>query len=316
MDGSVAGFEELTSFVQAAPNVNVLVAADTPDMETPNVERLGIMNEVQEEFRVTMRDALPQADEILVRSYEAGYTPPKHELLVLELVDADRLQSIVNAVEGVSGLDEFDAREEMIARLRFYVVVFDDGTKSAVFFRRSSPQRELIRSGLVALVFQNGVYNRLHDRTFLFDRQFDCFSWDGRLYIRSVGNFHHIFRYLEQLKLAAEQTLDTVIDNVPVANLEEFREACTSQLPMMAKLAAISNQPYLKDLTMDAIKQTIEENSLDIDVVTEDGTEKLVFDKSIQKRWLILKVLDDDFLKSLMTNRRYEVNSKVGLSGA
>ena len=34
-----------------------------------------------------------------------------------------------------------------------------------------------------------------------------------------------------------------------------------------------------------------------------------------QKRWLILKLLDDDFLASVMTNQKYEVNSKSALRG-
>ena len=36
----------------------------------------------------------------------------------------------------------------------------------------------------------------------------------------------------------------------------------------------------------------------------------LVFDSSIYRRWNILKLLDDDFVESAMTGRKYEANSK------
>ena len=48
--------------------------------------------------------------------------------------------------------------------------------------------------------------------------------------------------------------------------------------------------------------------------MTENGEERLLFEGNPDKRWLILKLLDDDFLGSIMTNQKYEVNSKSLLS--
>ena len=45
-------------------------------------------------------------------------------------------------------------------------------------------------------------------------------------------------------------------------------------------------------------------------IVNENGQEKLLFEANPNKRWLILKLLDDDYLGSIMTNEKYEVNSK------
>jgi hypothetical protein len=40
---------------------------------------------------------------------------------------------------------------------------------------------------------------------------------------------------------------------------------------------------------------------------------KLLFEGSLARRWLILKLLDDDYLGSTMTHEKYEVNSKSAL---
>ena len=53
----------------------------------------------------------------------------------------------------------------------------------------------------------------------------------------------------------------------------------------------------------------------DVRIVQQSGQDKLLFEQSPQKRWLILKLLDDDFLASVMTNQKYEVNSKSALRG-
>jgi hypothetical protein len=62
---------------------------------------------------------------------------------------------------------------------------------------------------------------------------------------------------------------------------------------------------------MEAINCSIRENELPIVSVMEDGVEKLVFDPEPSRRWILLKLLDDDYLTSVMTELKYEVNSKI-----
>jgi hypothetical protein len=61
------------------------------------------------------------------------------------------------------------------------------------------------------------------------------------------------------------------------------------------------------------IRRTIEAFDLDVQIVRENRHEKLLFEANPNKRWLILKLLDDDYLGSIMTNEKYEVNSKSRL---
>ena len=79
---------------------------------------------------------------------------------------------------------------------------------------------------------------------------------------------------------------------------------------MLSKLASIAQKPYLQNLNIENVKQIIAEFELDIDTADVNGTESLVFDSHPQRRWEILKLLDDDFLSSTMTELKYEVNSK------
>jgi hypothetical protein len=105
----------------------------------------------------------------------------------------------------------------------------------------------------------------------------------------------------------------TVLAQIPVSNADEFRAACTSQMQMMSKLAQIARKPYLNRVTLRDIRRTIDEFQLDVRVVEENGQRKLLFEANPNKRWLILKLLEDDFLGSVMTNQKYEVNFKSAL---
>jgi hypothetical protein len=164
---------------------------------------------------------------------------------------------------------------------------------------------------LLAVIFEGGNFNRVRTKTFLFDDDYDCFVYGATLFIRSPANFHRIFDYLQQLEARARSVLKMIRKGVPISNASDFEDACLGQPQMMAKLAGLAQRPYMSDLNLADCKRVIEEFGLDIEVVKEAGTEKLRFEAALDKRWLILKLLDDDFLNSSMTREKYETNSKV-----
>jgi hypothetical protein len=80
---------------------------------------------------------------------------------------------------------------------------------------------------------------------------------------------------------------------------------------MLSKLAQIAEKPYLSKITMTDIKRVITKFGIDVTIAKEAGVEKLVFEGSPAKRWNILKLLDDDYLNSMMTRLKYASNSKI-----
>jgi len=182
-----------------------------------------------------------------------------------------------------------------------------DGTRAA-FHRKHAPKNQLSR-GFVARLVDN-QFEALESQSYLFDDKVDFFTWDDYLFIRGAYHFRLIFKHFEQLQREVATNVHRVISFVPIQNEDEFLEACRNQPQMVSKVARVADQPYLNEITMDAIKETIDEFDLDIETSMVNGTEKLVFEKDVDKRWIILKLLDDDYLGSVLTDRKYESNSK------
>jgi hypothetical protein len=78
----------------------------------------------------------------------------------------------------------------------------------------------------------------------------------------------------------------------------------------MHKLTSIARRPYLSNLTIADMKPAIQRHQLHIPVVDINNgqQEMLHFDKDFP--WDILKLLDDDYLTSIMTGQNYEVDAK------
>ena|SRR2546421_12644741 len=114
---------------------------------------------------------------------------------------------------------------------------------------------------------------------------------------------------LEELEKTAAESLNK-IKHIPIAHFAEFEEACRKNPLKAAKLRSIAEKPYLQMLTIDKLKRFIKKRHLDMKIETDEdtGQEMLVYDA--RNSWKLLKLLDDDYLLSELTEHSYEVNGK------
>jgi hypothetical protein len=309
--------ERLDAFVADADTVNVLMVADDEDGEISfEVQRLDMSQNLAERFRnIIQADVTEEIEENRLVPYTTGYKLDRQELFYVDLDEAEALAETLNFIESVTEAEVFTKTEDFAERMALYNIVLEDadGAKAA-FYRKHAPKNQLSRGVLAQLVDQQH-FQELESQVYLFDEQIDFFTWDGYLFIEGAYNFRLIFDHFERVREEAEQNARQVTDVVPILNDDEFVEACKDQPQMVSKVARVAQQPYLDDVEMDDIRRTIDEFDLDIVVVETNGEEELLFDPSVERRWIILKMLDDDYLGSVMTNRKYEANSKRSLGG-
>jgi hypothetical protein len=304
---------DLIKSLSTKRTTNVLVAADVEGSSV--AQRLALHDDLAHEFRSTAGQAANDFAAFELKPFEEGYTPEPHERFFLRLDEEESLpiRETVELVSQIAKAEQFVEAGEMISSLRFYSIVVGSDAAQArgVFLRAYSPKRELTRSSGFAAMMAKGTYNRVTQKVFLFDREVDCFAWDNHLFINDIGNFRRIFRYFDQLRASAAAIVDDIAAKIPIANEEEFKAQCVGQLQMIAKLATISRRQYLSKVTMADIKRTIETFDLPVKTLGSGKNEKLVFDPHPSTRWIILKLLDDDYLGSIMTDEKYAVSSKT-----
>ena len=63
---------------------------------------------------------------------------------------------------------------------------------------------------------------------------------------------------------------------------------------------------------MSDVKKVIAESGLSIQIIEVNGQEKLLFDPQAKTRekYSLLRLLNDDYLQSIMTGKKYEVTGK------
>lgn len=312
-------FAELVAADYDEANVQLCLAAVDDDNANPEFKKVQLSENAANQFRILvsrqMQLTLNRARrrDLRLLKYDAGAMNRPDEIEYLTPDSESGIWDQFAAAQSIPNLPVFKAEDAFIANLHFYVIVVDLNGEQALFFRSYTRQNELSRSSRFGFRLSNTVFNEIREPTFLFDMHLDCAVFRDVLYVFQKNNFHQIFRYFERVREAGREALRTVSQRVKIDNFDQFSALCEGELNMLAKLKNIAAKDYLQRVTMKDIQRVIKKFKLPAVIAVRNGEERLVFDPQAKDRWLILRILDDDYLGSVMTRLNYEANSKRAL---
>lgn len=317
-DGGVEVILALQTLVPVPPQPD---GVPTPGPGPIDLRRLNPRAKLTAAFRASMRSAGEDASRLVIVPYEAGRLLEAHEVFYLPLGNLPMLQRLLRQVTVPAGIQIYDPGHDK-ERPRLSVVSLSQSRGATVHFLRSlSPQFRLMTGKFVAAVLGEGAYNRFEEEVLLFDRFVDALCVGEHVFIIRAAAFERMFGYLEELRALAGQTFDTVTAELHIAGLQLLRDNCTSDVNMMRKVASIasrmrSDPRHLAAMTMQRLLAFIDAHpqlASQVLVQGEGPARELVFESDLAGRWRILKLLDDDYLKSDLTEIDYEANSKSRL---
>jgi len=315
MTTAKAVLDRILEFELSEYEVTVCLASSSKDEALPRFERLLLSAELTEVFRSVAAFTLAHYKKehnngnLVLRSYTVESKPDMYEVEHLDLSAYESIMGQISPLTALADMEIFEAEEKFIAGLRFYVIaVQPPGGEPIYFFRSYTPKKMLSRSRFFAMVFNQGIYDRVIEPAFLFDHHIDCVCHSDMMFIFKKDNFQDIFKLFEMIRKVGKETLDSIKATVPIQNFDDFARDCEGHLVKLLKLRNIAAKPYWGRITIENIKKVIEKNKLSVQIVRTNDGEMLVYDPS--NKWVLLKLLDDDYLWSLMTEHSYEVTGK------
>jgi hypothetical protein len=247
--------------------------------------------------------------------YSAGRTPSAYEIAVLPIQGNGSVEGVIASMAEPVAIELYS--DSAFARqLRFYVIAARLPNPGWVyFFKAKGETLRLKRTKKVALVPSGAVYDELDADPLMFDETFDAVVADGYALIVNQPSFERALAFVEQASAAAAATLNQLLSTVSVKNAADFLIAAGSDLNMVSKLRSIAekmaaNPAYASAMTTDKLIEFAEARGIAVDTEEVNGVRQFVFFPDPQHRWRILKLLDDDYLHSSLTDLDYEVNSK------
>ena len=255
-------------------------------------------------------------DSGLIAYGPATLVPPQHWMYV----DQAAAATLAATEDVVRKQDLLPFTEQVAAASNVKMVAarFKGPQQTSVTFYRIADSLLQLKKSIIGLIRVGGVYGKLEPADVLLLRQqFDVVVVNGFAFFTKKPTFEQAFGFLDELQKQSLTTFTAVTSSLRVDGMDKLREACTSQPQMMAKMASIkrsmdADPDYAKAMTMDKLIAYIEKHPhVQIDITGTGNQRKLVFDPKPTRRFQIVKLLDDDFLRSVLTDREYEAGSKT-----
>jgi hypothetical protein len=301
----------------AAITVNLVIATGVNAEGQLEARKLSLSQELAADFLEIAKAYIQNLHNKQATPYQPELEPKDNRYLHLEIASSNIIRALLEQATDLPNLQMYEADEpKFIKRLSFYALVISHEQHKMVLLREFKASRVLsFGKGLTAVFARaSGTFQKLEDSLFRFDDNIDCMAYDSQLLITNPGAFMRIFNYYQHITEKAQVALESIASQIPIVNFTEFQQACLADKRMQQKLASIAGQDYFQALDFGKVREVIDRHELEVPVIEDAGEEKLQFSADIRHRWTILKLLDDDYLESPMTDLSYEANSKVRIT--
>ncbi len=282
--------------------------------DSPTVYEVPISTELAGELLAQVAETAAGALDAEFHPVHPGFTPGPAQWVHAQIDDGPlaQLEPVVLGPthQQYDRSTEFGRRSLLVLRVRSR-----GGVDLARLYQGFSPEKALAHRKRILAFWNVDQFASLDAEPLVIDRALRLFAFDGIAVMKTNSAYETLFGALPDLKAQAAATFAATFGRLDIVGAQELQAACESDINMMRKLSSIAQkmeQPgYPAALDMPSVLSFLERNPhIDIPIDTSGPTPALVFSSQAQHRWALLKLLDDDFLRSDLTHINYEANSK------
>lgn len=226
------------------------------------------------------------------------------------------LSSIVTESADLANLPVFEPTKQSLAALRLAAFRVEKDGVVAVFVQSLRSNQIVARSNKLGVFIRNGVLDVPDGEVLILNSDVSAVLVGGYVFFRNRSQFQQLTGLLDELRKEASTTFATVTKQLRIDGLEYMAAAVTGAPAMLGKMASIQRKldqypKYREALTMPKLVAfALDHPECGVEITGEGDDATLVFHNDPQRRFKILKLLDDDYLRSELTTLEYEANSK------
>ncbi|MDX9694201.1 MAG: DUF4868 domain-containing protein [Bacteroidales bacterium] len=191
----------------------------------------------------------------------------------------------------------------------YWIKVYGNGN-TFYLIKKVTSSKIIKTGGKLAIVFDADVFKSLDNDVLTMDGTFDALYCNNHLIFENKQNFENALLYQEVKQTVAEETLAEIEEIGFVENFDHMKEFLKDDYHSINKLNRIKEKPYFRTLTFAVCHRIIKEYGVDVEI--DETNNKFNITSKAQAKHFI-KVLNDDYLKSEMTDYKYAANSKEGI---
>jgi hypothetical protein len=274
-----------------------------------------LTQEATDELRTAMIESLEYYGNYELITYEYA-NPPNATQAICTDIHFELIDQLYTYFSDLATLELFTGDKATNCPPKYMALHTEVDSHQILFIEKLSQNNYLTAKKKIFSLFGTELH-LLKKELLYFEKEFTAIVIDSVIYFKNLTYLQRICGIGEKLKQEALTTANQIADALPIANFDKMREDIVKSLPMIMKLKSIS-QKMLEDadytksiLNSAAIFQFLDHHpEFDVPTVDTEKGRQLEYVTHPQKRYTILKLLDDDYLSSPITSASYSANSK------
>ena len=188
-----------------------------------------------------------------------------------------------------------------------------NNNKTLYLFRKYSPKKLLETSKIPLCIKGDGKFTNFNDDIVALDKVYDAAFIsnddedlsDLNIFIFCRSYFEFLFSFIEYYEKEIDNNKGTIEEKGILKDPNELISLCKNDSRMIKKFARILKNGNLNNMKIEKITDIIDQFNLNISLENN----KLVATR--ENIWTILRILNDDYLKSQVTDSMYETHAKI-----
>ncbi|NGX08675.1 Kiwa anti-phage protein KwaB-like domain-containing protein [Mycobacteroides franklinii] len=262
-----------------------------------------------------LADALSACE--LVR-WSPTFNPSENQCLIHTLADTELITEIDTQVK-TGPHQPYSPGKAQLGKatnlLAIRLTKKSDGSPLGSCYQSIGSAEKMVKRMMSTLVWSGTDFTHISQETLILQPLELIVTPSGTVVATKPTSYTSISGPLPELGEQAKEVFDLSLRPLGIENSDQLEEACSSDPRMMNKLMSIrekvSSPEYAEKMSRENLITFIKHNPhVPIAINNVNGVETIVFDASPQQRWAILKLLDDNYLTSLLTENNYDSNSQ------
>ncbi|MCG7441419.1 Kiwa anti-phage protein KwaB-like domain-containing protein [Corynebacterium sp. ACRPQ] len=312
MDKSTA--DELLDFVDLTKPVRLILGYRSND-DKVSLRRVALAQDAQDMFAEIASEVLENRKQRDPEEWEPARPVSKETYLVttceavgeVPQVSKSKVQPLLAALIDTQNIAEMEGKTLLKTDPYFYAFQFGIGSDSVTFLRKLNPLRGLRKK---RLGFLDDELSLAHHAVFAFDSCVDLIITEEHLFVFNQTAFAAIFRGQEELKKMAKGWIDGIKDSTPMTqeSYEILLAKGVRDSRVAKRIESIARRGHLDSLDTSDLREGMEECDLNPSVYMNQSNELVLTADTL---FDILKFLNEDMFRGVLTDDPYEVDSKA-----
>lgn len=282
--------------------VNLFIVTRTPPKQGKeySVFQTIIKPEVREIF---LNNATIQLDALLDKEdFEYCDLDPiaKYPNCVVETIGFENTPNLEDLLEMINN-PNLNSYSDDTPNVLAYAIKFDD--IGVTLFQHCPPKKILDASRWIKLREKEGTFSKFEENILTIDPDIiDCIYSEAEeeMYIMNKFPFDQIFGYIDSIKELVSAKLDDIPDDDIIIDVNELFGICQRDNNKLKRLYNVLNNGGLELLNSENVTTINDTHNIGLEF-NDDGK----IDINGKNAWKIIHILNDDYLKSVVTDNNF-----------